>query len=237
MRRIIFAIAITLVISTTAFSVIFEDNFENDTAGSFPSGWIHFSPDNSEVIVIDNALDSGAVFEDEQSLRITFTGGYGSGATKIIEPISEGVVSFYARPDFTTEDDIALMGLFNQEYPDGADVTLASVQVHYWSSNYYLNNDIDTGVPIVFGQYEKFDLYFNCETDLATLYINNQITNAVDIPFKSNSDYLMSICSRTDTNVDGSARWYLDNVTVTPEPTTILLLGIGGLMLRRRTRK
>jgi hypothetical protein len=103
---------------------------------------------------------------------------------------------------------------------------------------------VDTGVPVVNGEYVKFSIHFNTYTDTGTVYINDVLTNAVDVPFDRSTGNLgvIGFESRHVTDVGGSALWYLDNVSIKPipEPSTMLLLGaglIGWAGTRRKMKK
>jgi hypothetical protein len=52
-------------------------------------------------------------------------------------------------------------------------------------------------------------------------------------PFENPSDGVTTLRSCDDSG-PGTAEWYLDNVTVIPEPATLLLLGLGAVMLIRK---
>ena len=91
------------------------------------------------------------------------------------------------------------------------------------------NEPFDTSVPVVFGEYVKFDLYFDVFAETATLYINDTVTDVIDVPFVNPSDGVAAMNSSHVSDPGGSARWYLDNVSVVPEPATLCLLAVGSL--------
>jgi len=99
LRHLIMAVVGTTValLMSQVCLASFADDFESDPPGTFPSNWTHFTPENSEVVVIDESLDPGSVFAGEQSLSLTFLGGYGSGVATAFDPIEYGVLEFYAR--------------------------------------------------------------------------------------------------------------------------------------------
>ncbi len=227
-------ITLVLFISTAVLQASqFVDTFEAEAVGTFPSQWSYFH-DNADSAVIDEAMDLGGVFAGEKSLRLTFNGGYGSGIQTTIAPLTEGVVSFYARTD-SVSDRVQLMGLCNYEDTEAPGSFLTMVQVKNGYANYFVDS-VDTNVPIVFGEYAHFELYFDIAVSTCTLLINGIVTNAIDVPLRSPSSGITTLRSNHVTDPGGYAEWYLDDVSVVPEPATMSLLALGGLALLKRRK-
>lgn len=238
--RGVLAAIVLLAGSNLAFGE-FVDTFEADTVGSFPANWDPWIPGGptSDTVVIDETTDPGGVFDGEKSARVTFTGGYGSGIITSFDPVEQGIVEFYSRVDDYSER-IQIMGLFSYPETEEPGSLLAYVQAMHPFSNYLLrgagHQDFDTGVPVVLGQYVKFDLHFDVGSGLCSLFINDAATDAVDVPLQNPSDGVTTIRSIHVSDTGGSARWYLDNVSVVPEPGTLCLLVVGSLAVLRRRR-
>ena len=230
--RSLWFITIVLTISMATNAAIFEDDFESDTAGSFPNKWINFNA-NADAIVVDNAIDTGTIYDGTQSARITFNGGYGSGIQTTFNPIKKGTLTFYCNIDWAS-DDLQLMGLHNsvdiEAFGNQLIVVSAAPNIEDWE---YTVGGTFTGVPVIFDEYVKFDLDFDTELSVATLFINNEITNIVDFALAYPSTGVTTLCSKDDTGA-GTAQWYLDNISVTPEPASILLFALSGLVLRMK---
>ena len=96
--------------------------------------------------------------------------------------------------------------------------------------------EVDTGVPLVLGEYVKFTLNFDTAMSTFSVFVNDQPTDALDVPFENPSAGITTIRSNHVSDPGGSARWYLDNVSVVPEPSTALLFGLatGSILFRRK---
>ncbi|KKM78494.1 hypothetical protein LCGC14_1359420 [marine sediment metagenome] len=230
-------VSITTLLAVSYCSLLaaqFEDDFENDAVGAFPSSWTNFH-DNADAEIIDDATDPGAVFAGDNSLRVTFNGGYGSGIQTSFDAVTEGVLSFRCRVD-SASDDLHLMGLFSYADTEAPGSQLAVVVAspaggtwHYAVAGYH------TTVPLVFGVYRRFDLHFDTDESTATLYIDGALTDVGTVSMEDTDAGVTTLRSNDDTG-PGTAEWYLDEVSVVPEPTTLLMLALGGLALIRRRR-
>ena len=234
---IVLTVLVFLMATDASATTVFSDDFENDTTGSFPTKWTIFNkyPDqiNSVTTVVDEATAPGWIYEGNKSTRITFNGGSGSGIQTTFEPITQGVLTFYCNIDWAT-DDLQLMGLHNLSDTQSPGSHLITVSACLNNSVWeYSVGGAFTGIPVVFDEYVKFDMYFDTKLSAATLYINDEITNFVDFPFENPSSGVTTLRSCDDSG-PGTAQWYLDNVTVTPEPSTFLLIGFGAVLLRKK---
>lgn len=229
-----------VIVADVSATTVFSDDFENDTTGTFPAQWTisYEHPDqiNADAIVVDEATDPGAIYEGNKSVRITFNGGSTSGIQTTFAPVTHGVVTFFCRVDWAS-DDLQLLGLFNYSDTFAPDSHLICVSAEPWNHVWeYSVGGMSIGIPVVFGEYARFDLHFDTELSVATLYINDEMTSIVNFPFENPSAGVTTLRSCDDSG-PGTARRYLDNVTVIPEPATLLLLGLGAMMLRRKQRR
>ena len=226
---ILVAVVLLVMVIDAQATAVFSDDFENDTTGTFPSQWtIHYkNPDDLvDAIVVNEVTDPGAIYEGNKSVRITFNGGSASGIKTTFEPLTQGVVTFFCRVEWGS-DDLQLMGLHNFSDTEAPGSHLITVSAEPWDNVWeYSVGGASIGIPVIFGEYARFDLHFDTEIDAATLYINGEITSIVNFPFENPSDGVTTLRSIDDSGL-GTARWYLDNVTVIPEPATLLLLGLG----------
>jgi hypothetical protein len=142
---------------------------------------------------------------------------------------------FFCNIDWAS-DDLQLMGLYNSSDTEALGSQLIVVSAAPINSEWvYLLGGASSGVPVVFDEYVRFDLDFDTDLSAATLYINNEITRLVNRPFENASTGVTTLRSIDDSGA-GTAQWYLDDVVVTPEPTSILLF-ISGVMLARRRKR
>jgi hypothetical protein len=233
----VWIVVVVFVLATdVSATTVFSDDFENDTTGTFPSQWViqHKDPVqiNADAVVVDRTTAPGMVYGGDKSARITFTGGKGSGIKTTFNPVTQGVVSFYCMIEWAS-DDLQLMGLHNFSSTELSTSHLITLSAQPYNSVWeYSVSGFSLGIPVVFGEYDRFDFHFDTDLDVATLYINNQITSVVNFPFENPSEGLTTLKS-VNYSGPGTAQWYLDNVTVTPEPTTLLLLGLGAVILRK----
>ena len=228
-------LVVSVIVSDVSATTVFSDDFENVATGSFPAKWTlsYKQPDqiNAEAIVVDEATDPGSIYEGGKSVRINFNGGSTSGIQTTFDPVTRGVVTFFCRID-EASDDLQLLGLFNHSNTFAPDSHLICVSAEPWDNVWeYSVSGASIGVPVVFGEYARFDFHFDTDLDSAALYINNQMTG--NYPFENPSDGVTTLRSCDDSG-PGTAEWYLDNVTVIPEPTTLLLLVLGNLALLRK---
>jgi len=236
MKSFIIGVVVLSMAGVTS-ATIFSDDFENDITGTFPSKWViqHKDPVqiNADAIVVDRTTAPGMVYAGDKSVRITFHGGIGSGIKTTFNPVTQGTVSFYCMIEWGS-DDLQLMGLHNFSNTELSTSHLITISAQPFNDVWeYSVAGFSLGIPVVFGEYDRFDFHFDTELDVATLYINNQITSIVNFPFENPSDGITTIRSVDDSG-PGTAQWYLDNVVVTPEPATLLLIGLGAVMLRKR---
>jgi hypothetical protein len=232
------AVVVLVLATDVSATTVFSDDFENDVTGSFPSQWTiqHKNPDqiNADAIVVDRATAPGAIYEGNKSVRITFNGGSGSGIKTTFEPVTQGVVTFFCMVEWAS-DDLQIMGLHNFSDTELTGSHLITVSAQPFNNVWeYSVAGASIGIPVVFGEYDRFDFHFDTDLDVATLYINSQITGVVNFPFENPSAGLTTLRSVDDSGL-GTAQWYLDNVTVIPEPATLLLLGFGAFMLRKKS--
>jgi len=218
-------------------TTVFFDDFESDTTGTFPSKWTIYSkyPDeiNADAVVVDRTTAPEVVYEGNKSVRINFYGGSGSGIKTTFEPVTQGVVTFFCMIE-SLSDDLQIMGLhnFSNTELDGSQLITISAQIFSNGWEYSVAGK-SLGIPVAYREYERFDFYFDTDLDVATLYINNQITRVVNFPFENPSDGITTLRSADDSG-PGSAQWCLDKVIVTPEPATLLLLVLGAVLLHKR---
>jgi hypothetical protein len=237
----VWVMAVVFVLATNvSAATVFSDDFENDITGTFPSKWViqHKDPVqiNADAVVVDRTTAPGMVYGGDKSARITFTGGRGSGIKTTFNPVTQGVVSFYCMIEWAS-DDLQLMGLHSFSNTELEESHLITISAQPFNSVWeYSVAGASLGIPVVFGEYDRFDFHFDADLDVATLYINSQITSVVNFPFEVPSEGLTTLRSVDDSG-PGTAQWYLDNVTVTPEPATLLLLGLGAVMGRRKRCK
>ena len=175
-------LAAVFFVAPTASLASFIDTFEGDQVGAFPGQWQAWVPSGptSSATVIDEATDPGKVFDGDKSARVTFTGGGGSGIIASFDPVQQGQLQFYSLIDSFSER-IVLMGLLNVPDPEQAGAAIANVGVMQGFPNYFMkvgpqNEVFDTGVPIILGEYVKFNLQFDTFTETATLLINDTPT-------------------------------------------------------------
>jgi hypothetical protein len=109
-------VLILVVVADASAMMVFSDDFENYTTGTFPAQWTisYKHPDqiNADAIVVDESTDPGAIYDGRKSVRITFNGGSTSGIQTTFDPVTCGVVTFFCRID-SASDDLQLLGLFN----------------------------------------------------------------------------------------------------------------------------
>jgi len=230
-------VVVFIIVADASAIMVFSDDFESDTTGTFPAKWTIYSkyPDeiNADAVVVDRTTAPGAVYEGNKSVRINFYGGSGSGIKTTFEPVTQGVVTFFCMIE-SASDDLQLMGLHNFLNTELEGSHLITISAQPFSNGWeYSVAGASLGIPVAYGEYERFDFHFDTDLDVATLYINNQITSVVNFPFENPSDGITTLRSADDSG-PGSAQWCLDNVTVTPEPATLLLLGFGAVMLRSK---
>jgi probable HAF family extracellular repeat protein len=230
MRRqsilVLVMVVLFVMVADVSAATVFSDDFENDTTGSFPSQWKNYGS-NADVIVVDDVIAPGAIYDGNQSVQITFNGGSGGGIKTTFEPVKHGVITFFCRLE-SASDDLQLMGLHNfsdTELPVSHLITISAQPFNsVWE---YSVAGASIGIPVVFGEYARFDFHFDTEFDATTLYINGEITSVVNFPFENPSAGVTTLRSIDDTS-SGMAQWYLDNVTVTIETATLLLLKPNG---------
>jgi hypothetical protein len=91
------------------------------------------------------------------------------------------------------------------------------------------------GDPANFDDYQSFPEPLNPRTDIAFEAYLDAIYH-IDIPFTASGSTMTIRFQDLGLQPLNDESWGIDNVAVTPEPTTIVLLGLGGLMLRRRKK-
>ena len=228
---------LTLTISCASLeAAIFSDGFESDMVGSFPSQWVYYN-NNADAVVVDGIADPTVVHSGNKALQVTFNGGYGSGVITTFDPVTQGIASLAVRVE-SASDDLQLMGLYNSADTEAPGSQLIVVSAGPRNGGWeYIVGLTSTGIQVPFGEYVLLGFAFDTVTSSATLYINGQLTNIVDYPFFNPSNGVTTLRSCDDTGA-GTAQWYLDDVSVVPEPATIslLALGFGALAARRRRR-
>ncbi len=226
-------LAIVLLLIPAVSVANFVDGFEGDEVGSFPGQWEAWTPGGPTMAasIVDEVTDPGRVFSGGRSARLTFTGGYGSGIITSFDPVQQGELQFHSLID-SFSGRVVLMTLLNAPEPELPGVAIANIQVMQGFPNYFMkvgpqNEVFDTGVPIVLGEYVEFNLQFDTFSDTATLLINDNPTNAVNVPFLNPSDAVVAMNSSHTTEIGGFAQWYLDDVSVVPEPSIGFLMVVG----------
>lgn len=234
MRNIIL-VAFLLFVHSFAYSIGFQDDFESYNTGSFPAKWSAFHS-NADAYIVNEQFN---VHQGEQAACLTFYGGYGSGIQTTFEAIPKGVLTFYSKIEYFT-DDLQLMGIFNTPNTEEPGSQVQYVKVGDNSPNYTMKNVgfgiVDTGVQIVLGEYVKFQLYFDSENSACDLYINDMPTEAMNIPFQNPSNGITTLRSNHETYRGNPSKWYLDDVSIVPEPTSICLISLGVIILKRRNK-
>lgn len=216
MKKIILIIIVIFLSAVTSHGSNVQFDFEDDSVGSFPADWNHFTPTTSEIEVVDESVAPGAIFDGEKSLRINFLGGSGTGGYTLFDPVYKGVAEFYMRVDHQTDN----IGAGIATGAPGTGVIGFGIRYLPEIPTYICSGWLDTGVPVIYGEYVKFTMYFDSYLNTVTLFINDNPTDVVNAPFSEpiNGQGLISFSSSIETDVGGSALWYLDNISITSVP-------------------
>ncbi len=215
-RRSLVGLVLALVLASSSFGVLVSD-FEGSLDGWYTDEWTDGTISQSSI-----GATSGT-----GSMLVEGPGGW-FGLTKVdVKPfrdvlgapgalISMDVTSFAA--DMTGGWTQIMLVINAQSYDDDGD---PSNNVGW--NELGLRGMNRSGVPQT--------LTWEVPAELgAKIAGSNEGIDWFEIQIGSNTEW-------PDTNPSSVAKFYVDNVQATPEPCTIALLGLGGLVLRRRRRK
>jgi hypothetical protein len=230
-------------ISGTSYATeIFSYTFEDDLVGGLPSGWTpgDYGGNPVNAYVTDTIAGAGNksffmndyVWIEQLSFDIP-VGSFSGGVYKL-----QGM----ARAE-QQNTDIGPFMLFHygigscNTFRFGEDGTFV-----YYDG---LNNRVSTGVSYNAEEWYSFDFIINLDIQRWSFSIKDSlgssVVSATDLKFNAWMGYTIGFDTFQcwGTGYGECGQWYIDNVSLEsiPEPATILLVGLGGIFLRRRFRR
>lgn len=224
-----------ILISNTNASVLVDEGFENYQAGNYPNPWsVRFS--GSSQCVSDSVAKTG-----NNSLRLQ-AAPYSAAESLLYLNAPENQVwelsfSLYCDSSSTT---------LNTEPAFPPDVTVAydnsslglSMGLHLTTNGQLVVHKAgeDSTATVNFDQWNNFRIVINPVTEVANYYLNDVILFADRGLTSPTLGRLNNLSVHVGSINNGNLIGYFDDIKIQtiPEPATITLLSLGGLMLRKR---
>lgn len=233
-------VAIILVYGTTAQAafVTISDDFDSYTIGTWPTGW------TANANAVTNPTMNNIVADPTNSANNVFrlygqtTGSWGANAFKAC--------------DFPESYTIHVSVRNGSEVAGGVQPYRAHFEMRHgtdwpgWTNpsrtllDFNINGNITAGdgrvlqTYVTDSWYDVMVQYDRVGTDLTLQYWIDGVNRGVSHIIITDLAVELSLDHVGLTAIQGSA--YFDNLSVVPEPATLLLFGLGGLVLRKKRR-
>jgi hypothetical protein len=187
----------------------------------------------------DNVPAAAGTVSSLQSLSaphsISVSNDLGVDAVHPFSGYTSGAWTFTANQYIPSGLDSLTYFILNSQYNHGGPYQWA-IEMHMDPSNGMVNEQIrdDTGTmatPIVYDQWVEIRVDFDLDANTVDAYYNGvQIVTGT----WATASYPARNFENVDLYAPHNGTVYYDDLSLTPEPTSLLLLGLGGLLLRRR---
>jgi hypothetical protein len=251
-----FGAVVGLVLAPSAAMADWSDNFDSYAPGSIngQGGWHGWGADPSVAgrVVTDMSLSA------PQSQKIG--GGTGTDSVHEYSGYTSGHWTYTARqfiPETFTGTAPSYFIMVRQ-YTDPSGPYAWSVQMGFNPTTGQVDADVggvQQHMPFIKGQWIPIRVEIYLDDDWAKLFYNNVLIDDPALPdkpllgggyqwskgvFGSDTDGILNIAAvdlfdgYTTAGTPGSSAVYYDNMSLTPEPASLVLLGLGLLLVNRR---
>jgi hypothetical protein len=218
-----------LALASPVLAVEWEDNFDSYALGTKMDdvgGWFGW----------DDNPDAAGTIVDAQSLSSPHAMGVstplGEDAVHPFTPYSSGAWTFTGYQYIPSNLDDLTYFILNSVYEHGGNHEWA-IEMHMDPATGLVTEEIHGGnsTSIIYDAWVKVHVNFDLDADTCEAYYNDTLLYSGQW---TSSSYPTLAFANVDLYAPHTVDVYWDNLSLTPEPASLILLAVGALALRRR---